>query len=118
MSTIGEFSQIVNEETGEIVMIGGVSFRGLDQGMRMIPNGKKTEDRHPDFLVMANPMPRYGDGEIGAGFKKTTLDGGKPYLSLYFKSAFGAAVNFAMFDGREAGDASIVVYSAPTKKAA
>ena len=74
MSTTGELLQA--DDTYE----GFIADLGFDADIRLVPNPRKSETNHPDYVVMGK-SPRDRDIEIGAAWAKTSK-AGNDYLSM------------------------------------
>lgn len=48
-------------------------------GIELIPNGEKDGDKQPDYRIFTDERT-----EIGAGWKRTGKNSGRPYVSLTF----------------------------------
>ncbi|TWB30489.1 DUF736 domain-containing protein [Nitrospirillum bahiense] len=71
MATIGTFTK---DENGNYT--GSVRTLTVNAKARITAEADKAKDSAPDFRVYA------GSAEIGAAWKKTAQDTGRPYLSL------------------------------------
>ncbi|TWB41205.1 DUF736 domain-containing protein [Nitrospirillum pindoramense] len=71
MATIGTFTK---DENGNYT--GSVRTLSVNAKARITAEADKAKDNAPDFRVYV------GSAEIGAAWKKTAQDTGRPYLSL------------------------------------
>lgn len=74
MSTTGELVQA--EDTYE----GFIADLAFDADIRLVPNPRKSEEKHPDFIVNGK-SPRGREIEVGAAWKKISQADAE-YLSL------------------------------------
>lgn len=57
---------------------GVLSLLNLTAPIRIEPNPEKTDDRHPDFRILAGETAT----DIGGGWHAKSKSSGKPYISL------------------------------------
>jgi len=91
MSAIGYVTREGNGFKGELRTL------SIRTGITIVPNGRKTADTQPDYVVMA------GGVELGAGWNRRGETSGKDYVSLSLAAPeFGPRRLYANL-GRAAG---------------
>jgi uncharacterized protein (DUF736 family) len=98
MATIGTFTKIGDEYTGEIVTLTVQAKK-----VRIVPSDKRPSDSAPSHRVFV------GKAEIGAGWTKTS-QGGRDYLALKLDHPSFAAPVFANLVESESGETHRLIW--------
>lgn len=61
---------------------GTLSLIDFSADLKLVKNAEKSEDHHPDYLVLAGQT----ETDIGGGWDKTAKDSGSKYVSITIKS--------------------------------
>lgn len=96
MTTIGTFTKTDDGYTGSVRTL------TLNAKVKIVPAAEKKSERSPDFRIFAGAL------EIGAGWKKTAQESGRPYVSVVIDDPAFAAPAFANLIENEEGEIHLI----------
>ena len=98
MAIIGVFTK--TEDGG---FIGTIRTMTINVKTKILPNPDKTSEAAPDYRVFA------GGAELGAGWRQSTKEGERDYVSVRLDDPnFSAAIRAAFFENVEEGTGVLV----------